>query len=150
MKYQAPLALLSLAGLAYANVPHARPEFDKVCNPASTDEVEISPGLYATYHCGLYTKQTPKTTLIEANPEACIAKCASTDDCVGAVWTAQDKSKKPCHLIHGDAEPPLKTSGKRVWITYRTDEDDEPEEDPSEEELEKCQNLAARTCTAIP
>ncbi|KAE8374823.1 hypothetical protein BDV26DRAFT_283941 [Aspergillus bertholletiae] len=162
MKFQVPLALISLAGVAYANEPHARPEYKKICDSPGTEEVEVQPGLYATYHCGKYTTEGKRTGLNVASPEVCVNECSSSASCVGAIWTAKSSLEYPCYLVDHSSEPALKTSKENMWITYRKEskEDEDPfgdsEEDPfgdSEEgeecssDLEKCQDLAARTCT---
>ncbi|KAB8221871.1 hypothetical protein BDV33DRAFT_169995 [Aspergillus novoparasiticus] len=164
MKFQAHLAMLSLAGVAYANLPHARPEYKRVCDTPSSGEVEVKPGLHATFNCGEYTTDGSKTGLDVANPEACIDECASSAGCVGAIWTAKNTLQYPCYLIQHGSEPSIKTGSNNMWITYRKDE--EETEDPfgesgcdaevedckadletMEAELKKCKSLAARTCT---
>ncbi|KAE8317733.1 hypothetical protein BDV41DRAFT_524863 [Aspergillus transmontanensis] len=158
MKFQAPLAMLSLAGVAYANAPHARPEYKRICDTPSSDEVEVKPGLHATFSCGEYTTEGSRTGLNVANPEACIDECASSDGCVGAIWTAKTTLPYPCYLVQHGSDPSIKTGSDNMWITYRKDEE-EAEEDPfgesgcvadletMEAELKKCKDLAARTCT---
>lgn len=159
MKFQAPLAMLSLAGVAYANAPHARPEYKRICDTPSSGEVEVQPGLHATFSCGKYTTDGSRTGLNVANPEACIDECASSDGCVGAIWTAKTTLPYPCYLVQHGSEPSIKTGSDNMWITYRKDEE-EAEEDPfggsgcesdletMEAELKKCKGLAARTCKA--
>ncbi|KAE8338139.1 hypothetical protein BDV24DRAFT_153860 [Aspergillus arachidicola] len=170
MKFQAHLAMLSLAGVAYANLPHARPEYKRICDTPSSGEVEVKPGLHATFSCGEYTTEGSRTGLDVANPEACIDECASSSGCVGAIWTAKTTPQYPCYLVQHGSEPSIKTGSDNMWITYRKDEE-EAEEDPfgedpfgesgcdaevedckadletMEAELKKCKGLAARTCT---
>ncbi|OJJ81472.1 uncharacterized protein ASPGLDRAFT_84499 [Aspergillus glaucus CBS 516.65] len=120
------------------------PEFDRHCNPvpSSPAEVEVEPGVFATYHCNKFVHQNGyKQQLPAATTGDCAKECAKRDDHAKCVWW----NNRCCFY-----EPTTTTHDVAggIYITYRKDCDKAKENEinnlnqqirDKQTELESCQ-----------
>ncbi|KAJ5146204.1 uncharacterized protein N7515_000768 [Penicillium bovifimosum] len=161
MNLQALLSVLPLVvSLAQAQAITPQQHFNQLCPTNDGQEVEIQPGLFATYHCRKAVASTiPVTANTAADPDACLLACEQSSGCAGSMWSG--RSGASCYLVQHSGEPSLRNMDRVVYMTYRraTDpfaEDEVVDPFPSEceDELEDCKereqalNSQLETCTS--
>ncbi|KAI9369836.1 hypothetical protein BJX61DRAFT_545221 [Aspergillus egyptiacus] len=128
----------TLAGLALVlglSQAQSNTGYDSACNPPSTGETEIEPGLFASYHCDqIYGyNEWAGTGSPAPTPADCAKECASRTDGAACAWHGD-------HCWFYNAGASTTTSTGAVKVTIRKDWDAlKAAHDACQAELESCQ-----------